>query len=166
MIVTTTDVTARPSEPAFDPINSNVPTADGTNDATLPRLALPNPIAPPASSGVALLEPPSAKPALYDRNNLDVTPPTPVLPRLLAGLRASSPGVRVNALTIAVVVKADGTVESATGLTPPQNISEVLLLTQALSIVRSWRFTPAMKDGTPVMYRQVVPLRDLGRPTP
>jgi outer membrane biosynthesis protein TonB len=84
----------------------------------------------------------------------------------LAGLRPSSPKVRLDALTIAVVVNPDGSVDSVHGLVAPENISEVLLLTEALSAVKSWRFSPATRDGAPVKYRQVVPIGTLSRATP
>jgi hypothetical protein len=102
-------------------------------------------------------------PAIYGKDDTDVLPPTPLLPRLLAGLTPSSPRVRLEALTIAVIVNEDGAVDSVRGLVAPENLSEAVLLTQALSMVKSWRFSPAMRDGEPVKYRQIVPIKDLTR---
>ena len=95
------------------------------------------------------------------QEDIDVRPPSVVFPQLLSILRPTSPGVRLDALTIAIVVNADGTVDSVRGVNAPQNIGELVLLTQALSAVKSWRFSPATKDGSPVRYRHIVPLRML-----
>ena len=108
--------------------------------------------------------PEASLPAIYGKDDTDVQPPKALFPRLLKGLNPSSPNVRIDALTIAMVVSEDGTVESVHGLVAPQNISEGLLLTQALSAVKSWRFQPAVRDGEPVKYRQIVPLKDLTAP--
>ena len=64
----------------------------------------------------------------------------------------------MDALQIAVVVELDGTVYSVTAVNPPQNMSEFVLLTSALAVVKSWEFSPATKDGAPVRYRLVVPV--------
>jgi protein TonB len=109
---------------------------------------------------------PAATPLTYDAGHPDVTPPIPVLPRLLAGLQPSSPGVRLDALTIAVVVNGDGTAYSVTALNPPQNMGEFVLLTAALSVVKGWQFSPATRDGAPVRYRLIVPLRAVTTPAP
>jgi outer membrane biosynthesis protein TonB len=88
----------------------------------------------------------------------------PIEPRLLAGLRPSSPGVRLDALVIAVVVNGDGKAYSVAAVNPPQNMGESVLLTSALSVVKGWRFAPATKDGAPVKYRLTVPLRAVTGP--
>jgi hypothetical protein len=105
-------------------------------------------------------------PTTYGKNDADVTPPIPVHPQLLGGLKPSSPGVRLDALTIAVVVNADGTADSVKGLNEPQSMSEVVLLTGALSVVKSWLFIPATKDGAPVRYQLILPLRSVTRSEP
>ena len=103
---------------------------------------------------------------VYSAKDPDVVPPTPILPRLLAGLRPSTPGIRPSVLTVAVIVAPDGTVESVRGLVAPQSMGETVLLTEALSAVKSWRFSPATKDGEPVKYEQVVPLATVMRARP
>jgi hypothetical protein len=40
-------------------------------------------------------------------------------------------------------------------------MGEYVLLTSALAVVKSWEFEPASKDGVPVRYRLIVPLRAL-----
>lgn len=102
----------------------------------------------------------------YDARNPDVIPPIPDRPRLLAGLEPSSPGVRLDALTISVVVNADGTAYSVTAVNAPENMGEYVLLTAALAVVKSWVFYPATKDGVPVWYRLIVPLRAVTRSRP
>jgi hypothetical protein len=95
-----------------------------------------------------------------------VTPPAAVFPQLLGVLSPASPGIRLDALTIAVVVNEDGTVDSVKGVNAPQSMGEFVLLTAALSVVKSWHFRPAIKDGAPVRYRQIVPLRMVTRAAP
>ena len=125
--------------------------------------ALPsgNSAAARSGSGSGALATPTGTAAIYGQEDIDVRPPTVVFPQLLSILRPTSPGVRLDALTIAIVVNADGTVDSVRGVNAPQNIGELVLLTQALSAVKSWRFSPATKDGAPVRYRHIVHLRML-----
>lgn len=103
---------------------------------------------------------------IYTAKDPDVVPPTPILPRLLAGLHPSTPGIRPDALTVAVLVARDGSVESVRGLVAPRTMGETVLLTEALSVVKSWRFSPATKDGEPVKYEQIVPLTAVIRTAP
>jgi hypothetical protein len=95
----------------------------------------------------------------YSARDTDVIPPIPILPRLVAGWQKSSPGSGLDALNIAVVVDENGRAYSVTGLNAPQNLGEHLRLTSALAVVKSWEFQPATKDGAPVRYRLLVPLR-------
>jgi len=103
---------------------------------------------------------------IYSKDDEGVTPAIPVIPRQVAGLRPQTPDVRLDILTIEVVIDAQGRVNAVRGLVIPRSIGETLLLTQALSAVKSWPFKPATKDGLPVAYRQVVPLRELLRDVP
>jgi len=41
-----------------------------------------------------------------------------------------------------------------------------VLLTAALAVVKSWQFRPAMRDGVPVPYQLIVPLRAVTRAAP
>ena len=129
-------------------------------------------ISPPATEPVRIAPAPAkavgdgfARILTYSARDVDVAPPTPVLPRLLAGLQPSSPGVRLDALQIAVVVELDGTVYSVTAVNAPQNMSEFVLLTSALAVVKSWEFMPATKDGAPVRYQLIVPVWAVTRST-
>jgi hypothetical protein len=160
MIATSVDVSVRPLDPGNAPSKTSKSNFD-------PKTSVPIQTAAGLSRSTADLAPVEADAQpIYGKDDLEVTPPRPIVPRLLAGLRPSSPKVRLDALTIAVVVNADGSVDSVRGLVAPENISEVLLLTEALSAVKSWRFSPATRGGAPVKYRQVVPIGTLSRATP
>ena len=77
-------------------------------------------------------------------------------------LSKESPGVRQDVMMIAVIVNEQGTVDSVRAVNLPVTIGESVMLTAALSAVKSWHFRPAVKNGAPVKYRQVVPLRIRG----
>jgi len=88
-----------------------------------------------------------------------VSPPTAVSEQMLVMLNRPSPGNRPEVMTIAVVVNEQGTVDSVQAVHVPISLSESVMLTGALSAVKAWHFVPAMKDGAPVRYRQIVPIR-------
>ena len=135
MIATSIDISSRPLYPGDAPRQTS-------NSSVAPRTSAPTQTAAGLSRSTADFAPVEADAQpIYGKDDLEVTPPRPTVPRLLAGLHPSSPKVRLDALTIAVVVNPDGSVDSVRGLVAPENISEVLLLTQALSAVKSWRFT-------------------------
>ena len=51
-----------------------------------------------------------------------------------------------------VVVSAEGTVERVQLVEGPARMPDMMML----SGVKTWRFTPAFKDGVPVRYRTVI----------
>jgi TonB family protein len=53
---------------------------------------------------------------------------------------------------VEVVVAPDGTVERIRFVDGPVRIADVLLV----QAVKTWKFTPALKDGGPVRYQTVV----------
>ena len=55
---------------------------------------------------------------------------------------------------VEVIVSEMGEVEHAKLLSAPQNVLESMLL----SAIKAWQFTPAVKDGMAVRYRQVMPI--------
>ena len=55
---------------------------------------------------------------------------------------------------VEVVVSEMGEVERAKLISAPQNVHESMLL----SAIKVWQFTPAVKDGMAVRYRQVMPI--------
>ena len=142
------------------------PSAPGTPDAIRGDHGVGSAISPAPTEPVKNAPTPSssvsngiARSVTYSARDTDVIPPIPILPRLVAGWQTSSPGSGLDALNIAVVVDETGRAFSVTGLNAPQNLGEHLRLTSALAVVKSWEFQPATKDGAPVRYRLLVPLR-------
>jgi protein TonB len=120
-------------------------------------------VAPDAADAtVAPLVPSTVSGPTYDTDDTDVTPPTAIFPQLFGMLSQSSPGVRNDVMTISVVVNERGSVDSVKAVNVPLSIGESVMLTAALSAVKSWHFRPAMKDGAAVKYRQIVPLKISG----
>ena len=95
----------------------------------------------------------------YDTTDADVTPPSPMYTQLSGVLSPDTPGVRTEVLTISVVVDEHGTVKSVKPVNAPRDISEYLVLFRALSAVKSVQFRPATREGVPVPYRLIVPVR-------
>jgi len=95
----------------------------------------------------------------YDTTDADVTPPSPMYTQLSGVLSPDTPGVRTEVLTISVVVDEHGNVKSVKPVNAPRDISEYLVLFRALSAVKSVQFRPATREGVPVPYRLIVPVR-------
>jgi hypothetical protein len=98
---------------------------------------------------------------IYSPNDADVSPPVAV----------RSPGIatdRVNGGTnvsfIEILVSETGRVESARGRRRPATLGAAMESTTALSVVKTWRFSPALKNGQPVKYRTTVPFFDTMNP--
>jgi hypothetical protein len=102
---------------------------------------------------------PSAPSATYDQSDADVTPPSALSTQMSGILSTESPGIRTEVLTIAVVVSENGQVLSVRAVNSPRNIGESLVLYGALASVKSVQFRPARKQGIPVKYRLIVPVR-------
>ena len=62
---------------------------------------------------------------------------------------------------IEIMVNEDGFVQSVKTVRDPATMGEALDLINWLSITKSWRFGPATRNGEPVKYRLLVPLRTL-----
>jgi hypothetical protein len=165
--------------------NAAASTADHDASAALSpsHAAIPEftDIAAPSASVAPVQVPASARPpavpratandlpvtaVIYSKADEGVTPPVLIVPRLIGGLRPQSPDVRWDILTVEVVVDTKGSVDGVRGLVAPRNMGETVLLTQALSAIKSWPFKPALKDGLPVAYRQVMQVRELSRDVP
>ena len=89
---------------------------------------------------------------VYKADDTDVAPPTPVNDGQTQGLalaRARDIG------TIEVIIDEKGRVASAKAVVRPRTISESIEQAASLQAIKSWRFQPALKDGTPVRYLQV-----------
>jgi hypothetical protein len=89
--------------------------------------------------------------AMYSSADLDVEPPALVFPQLTPPL--VRPGTSVPVMNrMVVVVSPEGTVERVQLIEGPARMVDMMLLSGA----KTWRFTPAFKDGEPVRYRTVI----------
>jgi hypothetical protein len=167
-----------PIRPAEKPAKARARSAKGAvavqGAAGAPEAATAEPAPPPARTTsqtstpepppAAVLVPGSGAPPMavkpfYSAADRDVTPPRALSPQLVAMLSQESPGVRPDVMLIAVVINEQGTVDSVQAVNNPETIGESVRVTAALSAVKAWHFRPALKDGSPVKYRQVVPVR-------
>jgi hypothetical protein len=88
---------------------------------------------------------------LYSSSDSNVEPPVLLFPQLtppLAPAGSSSPALN----RMVVVVSAEGDVERVQLIEGPARMPDMMLLSGA----KTWRFTPAFKDGEPVRYRTVI----------
>jgi hypothetical protein len=112
--------------------------------------------APPAAVGE--VEAPSEVAAtdslIYSSRDVDVVAPFVVWPAGLGRLPSSSRSADQS--MIDVVVNSDGSVALATAQRSPRSLDEAMIMTMSLSAAKAWRFKPAVKDGRPVRYRQVI----------
>jgi hypothetical protein len=120
----------------------------------------------PAVPAARAVAPAPAAAAPYTASDADVTPPQPVRQQWLRALPAGSAG---DVVTIEVVVNKRGTVESVRMNSTPRSLGEFMLFTMSLHAIKAWEFRPALKDGNPVLYRQVMSLGGIAskpRPIP
>jgi hypothetical protein len=94
--------------------------------------------------------------ATYGADDVDVVKPTAIYPKFLNAPQRTRGRERV--LAFEVVINAAGTVDSVRPKDLPHNLGELILVTNALSAAKSWRFWPALRQGGPVRYRQSVAL--------
>ena len=126
------------------------------------------PIAPPAPASSARRDvrpPPELRFETYEQvvdgeiygpGDADVTPPEVQYPMQLGRVPI---GVLPEDLAyVEVVINEEGRVEQVKARQSPQSLDESMVLTMSLSAAKTWRFTPALKDGRPVKYRQVLPV--------
>jgi hypothetical protein len=96
------------------------------------------------------------RPAIHRATEGDVTPPQMVYPQTLQPAVAGMS--RQDFLRIEVVVNDHGVVESAKAKDVPRNLTESMMLFNALATAKSWRFNPAVKHDEPVRYAQLIAL--------
>jgi hypothetical protein len=92
----------------------------------------------------------------YEASDADVTPPvllSPLVPRSLSRPRPDAPSGAVR-----ILISEDGRVETVHATVEPKTMSEAILITNALSTAKTWRFQPAVKNGKPVRYSLMFPL--------
>jgi hypothetical protein len=114
--------------------------------ATTPEVVPPAPIARAASlpAGTA------GASAIYSPADADVRPPVLLYPQLPQPLFTDARPASLNAME--VLVSELGTVEHVRLIAGPRRLPDVMLLSGA----KTWRFSPAMKEETPVRYRAVL----------
>ena len=96
-------------------------------------------------------KPAPAPDVMYSSADRDVEPPALVFPQLTPPLVRT--GTSVPAMNrMVVVVSPEGTVERVQLVEGPARMIDMMLLSGA----KTWRFTPALKDGEPVRYRTVI----------
>jgi hypothetical protein len=92
----------------------------------------------------------------YDASDADVTTPvllSPLVPRSIAQPRPDAPPGFVR-----ILINEDGSVESVRATVDPKTMGELIIITNALSMAKTWRFQPAIKDGKPVRYSLMISL--------
>jgi hypothetical protein len=88
---------------------------------------------------------------VYSSADSSVDPPVLSFPQLIP--QVVGPGVSSSILNrMVVIVSAEGTVERVQLVEGPARMPDMMML----SGVKTWRFTPAFKDGEPVRYRTVI----------
>lgn len=143
---------------------------NGSNGPTPAAVAPQNQIAtPPTEASMSPAQPnsapdtapPAAVPSVatttYDATSAGVTPPmllTSTVNPIARKDTRSEPG----SPAIEVLINTDGSVQSVKAVTRPSTIGQTLEMVNGLSITKSWRFDPALRDGQPVKYRLLVPL--------
>lgn len=98
---------------------------------------------------------------IYSADDTDVNTPVAIRSPGLAMDRVHRDG---SASLIEILVSETGRVESATALHRPATVGAALETTTALSVVKTWRFLPARKNGHPVKYRTTVPVAQTMNP--
>lgn len=100
---------------------------------------------------------PVEAPIIYSPKDTDISPPVAI----------RSPGIATDrgngeqyVLLVEILVSETGDVESARGRQRPATLGAALQSNMALSVVKTWRFWPARKDGQPVKYRTTVPFAE------
>jgi hypothetical protein len=61
-----------------------------------------------------------------------------------------------DAIRVEVVVDEQGNVESVRSVDTASSLYDAAAVAMSLSAAKSWHFRPALKDGRPVRYRQIV----------
>jgi hypothetical protein len=100
-------------------------------------------------------------PIIYSSIDTDVRPPVAVRTPGIATVRNN--GDKYVSF-VEILVSETGQVESARGRQRPGSLGAALQSNTALSVVKTWRFRPARKNGQPVKYRTTVPFIETFNP--
>lgn len=117
----------------------------------------PAPTPTPASPQAPAPDPNSP---IFEAGATGVAPPALLTPLANARTRPDA-NYEPGSASIEVIVAEDGGVSSVKAARQPETIGETLQMVNWLSITKSWRFTPAVRNGKPVRYRLIVPLSAL-----
>ena len=113
------------------------------------------PSAPAATAGEPALRVaprPLVASALFDANDVNVTPPATVRVQLPELAEAGPGDDRVG--VVEAIVSTIGEVEKVKLLSPHRSFHQAMIL----SAVKAWRFQPAVMDGDAVRYRYLIPV--------
>jgi hypothetical protein len=165
-----TQPTTVPDMSVRQPGDLDLPRASRVNPPAVPAAAAaPTVAAPVPETSAAVARPPEPAPApeqplpviasvapprVYSALDQDVVAPVPIYTQQFSALSSAlNPS---DVITIEFIVNESGTVEIARAKNPPRSIGESLLLATGIQAVKSWQFQPALKDGTPVAFRDLV----------
>ena len=122
----------------------------------------PMPVIPAAETTKAAVLPSSreyvvaphenATTTIYSPEDTDVQPPVMIYPSLPPPIFVARNADAVVVNRMELVIAADGTVERVRLINGPWRMPDMMLLSGA----KLWKFSPAVKDGTPVRYRTTV----------
>jgi hypothetical protein len=121
----------------------------GSSDGLSLAAAIPARVAPDTTASEAGIAVETVRDErLYSQADADVVPPVLLAP--LPGAAPSAASARVNRMI--VDVSPEGAVERVQLLEGPTRMPDVMLLSGA----KAWRFSPAVRNGSPVRYRTIV----------
>ena len=147
LMMTDSDVEAAASRPPLSDLRT---LAAGFRDLAVAAAAPPPPLPPPpAPDPIPAASPAPVMSRVFRSGDANVVPPVAIqqaLPPFPGQLRVARVGM------IEVLIDETGAVESAIIRIPVAPHYDQL----ALAAARSWRFRPAMLNGTPVKYRKAV----------
>jgi hypothetical protein len=134
--------------PVIEPVPVNTDALAAVTESPELTLAPPPALAVVTQKPVfALLSDEESSP-IYSKDNPEVIPA-----RLVTELSSAGTGNLVSDInSMELVISKMGRVQQVKLAAPPKRMTDMLLLSGA----KTWRFTPALKDGQPVRYRTVV----------
>jgi hypothetical protein len=95
----------------------------------------------------------SVEKGTYDAQDAEVTPPELLSPRRIRSWPAGSDR---DVALLEVVVNEKGTVDGVKSRLSPRTVAESISLITTLSVVHTWRFRPAERNGHSVRYRLLI----------